>query len=107
MLQYIVRRLLLFPIILLGATLLAFALLRALPIDLVGERLGPANYACEPCRKAIEKDLGLDKPSFFDPSHPGSLFNSQYSHWLSNVLHGNFGVSIAHTGQNITSQLGR
>jgi peptide/nickel transport system permease protein len=104
---YIIRRLLLFPVVLIGANLMSFALLRALPGDLVGERLGPANYACEECRKAIEKDLGLDKPAFWDPGDPSSLFHSQYSHWLGNVFKGNFGVSITQSGASITGQLKR
>ncbi len=102
---YIIRRLLLFPLMLFGASLMAFALLRALPGDAVGERLGPSNYACEECRRSIERDLGLDRPAFWDPGRPLSLFNSQYSHWLGNVFRGNFGVSITRSGANITGEL--
>jgi peptide/nickel transport system permease protein len=107
MTAYIIRRLLLFPVVLIGATILAFTFMRALPGDVVGERLGPTNYLCEECRRRIEEDLGLDKPTFWDPSRPGSIVDSQYSHWLSNVVTGNFGVSITQNGVNITGQLKR
>lgn len=105
--NYILRRLLLFPLLLLGASVMSFALLRTLPGDLIGERLGPTNYACEECRAAIEKDLGLDKPSFIDFSDPMTVFDSQYSNWLTNMLRGNFGVSIAQSGVEVTGQLQR
>lgn len=90
---YIARRLLLFPFILLGVSVLSFTLIRALPSDAATLRLGASGSSCEQCVATVRKELGLDK------SKP-----EQYLLWLQGALRGDFGLSTA-TRQEITPEL--
>jgi len=81
MTSYIIRRLLILPIILLGVTILIFAMLSQLS---PGQRV--AMYTREVASQENIARLivqhGLDKPIYV-----------QYFHWLSNVARGNLGFS--------------
>ncbi|KAA0226775.1 ABC transporter permease [bacterium] len=90
---YIIRRLLLFPFMLLGVSILTFTLVRALPSDAATIRLGAAGSACDECRALVIKELGLDK------SKP-----EQYLIWLKGAVQGDFGISTA-TRREITPEL--
>ncbi|PFG73601.1 ABC transporter permease [Tepidiforma thermophila] len=90
---YILRRLALFPVTLLGVSILSFTLIRALPADAATIRLGASGSACEECIAVVKKELGLDK------SKP-----EQYLLWLGNALRGDFGLSTA-TRREITPEL--
>lgn len=80
MLRFIIRRLLQAVLVMFIVSVLLFAWLRSLPggpVDsILGERATPAS------RAALSKTLGLDQP-----------LPVQYGHFLSNILHGNFGTS--------------
>jgi peptide/nickel transport system permease protein len=79
--QYIARRLLaLFPV-LLGVSILVFALIRMIPGDpvtvMLGERARPEDIA------RLREQMGLDRPIYI-----------QYFEWLGHVLRGDLGNSI-------------
>lgn len=81
MAQYIARRLLaLFPV-LLGVSILVFALIRMIPGDpvtvMLGERARPEDIA------RLREQMGLDRPIYI-----------QYFEWLGHVLRGDLGNSI-------------
>jgi peptide/nickel transport system permease protein len=118
MLAYIVRRLLLLPLILLGVTLLIFVMLQLLSpyqrLSLYVEETSLHRYGPEQLRRLIELH-GLDDPIFFpfvvgrveiplgfttlafgDPNCRGICpceCTPQYLRWLGNVLRGNLGWS--------------
>ncbi|MBF0560152.1 MAG: ABC transporter permease, partial [Nitrospirae bacterium] len=78
--QYIIKRLILLVPLLLGITLVSFALLRALPGDialaLAGER------ASQETIQSIRKELGVDRNVLH-----------QYAGYLKMLTHGDFGRS--------------
>lgn len=82
--KYILRRLLQLIPILLGITLLSFALMQAPKMDSVDlmykDMAGGA--ATEKVKEQMRAELGLDKP-----------FLVQYGNWLNDVLHGDMGTS--------------
>lgn len=80
--KYIVRRLLQLIPILIGITLLSFALMQSSKtdaVDLIYKDAG--NVASEEVKEQIRQELGLDKP-----------FIVQYTTWLGNVLKGDMGM---------------
>ncbi|RDG39227.1 ABC transporter permease [Streptomyces corynorhini] len=86
--RYVARRLLQMIPVFIGATLLVFCMMYALPGDpvraLAGEQaVDPAQIA------AMKKDLGLDLPLWH-----------QYWNYLTGLLHGDFGTQIA-SGQPV------
>jgi len=82
MTQYIIRRLLILPIVLIGLSVLIFAMLQALdPVERA------ALYVTSPPKNPsaladIIQKYGLDEPIYL-----------QYVHWLNRVIHGNLGWS--------------
>jgi peptide/nickel transport system permease protein len=80
--RYIIRRLLILPIVLIGLSVLIFAMLQMLdPIERA------ALYVSSPPKNPsaladIIKKYGLDEPIYI-----------QYVHWLNRVVHGNLGWS--------------
>lgn len=81
--KYIIRRLFQLIPILLGITLLSFALMQSSKTDAVDLLYQDAgNVASEKVKEEMRKELGLDKP-----------FIVQYITWLGNVLKGDMGVS--------------
>jgi peptide/nickel transport system permease protein len=82
MLNYIVRRLLILPVVLFGLSLLVFGMLQMLdPVERA------ALYVTSPPKteqalNAIIKKYGLDQPIY-----------EQYWHWMDGIFHGNLGWS--------------
>ena len=90
LLRVVGRRLLAAIPVLIGVTLLTFAVMSVLPNTtaqaILGLTASPSAVA------ALNKSLGLDQP-----------FWVRYWHWLVNVLHGNLGTSIQ--GQSVNHEL--
>lgn len=81
--KYIVRRLLQLIPILIGITLLSFALMQSSKTDAVDLLYQNAcNVASQEVKEEMRKELGLDKP-----------FLVQYANWLGNILKGDMGMS--------------
>src|SRR5580693_6908946 len=80
-LRMVGRRLLAAIPVLIGVTFLTFSIMSALPNDtaqaILGLNASPSAVA------ALNHTLGLDQP-----------FWQRYWHWLDNVLHGNFGMTV-------------
>ncbi len=79
MFRYTLRRLAWLPIILFGASLLVFILLRTLPGQDPAKAIG-GQGATEEDYQEIRQELGLDKPLW-----------QQYTTWLGDVATGDFG----------------
>lgn len=82
MLRFVIRRLLIVPFILFGMSLLVFLMMKLIPGDAAVVLLGP--YATDDALKELRENLGLDLPAI-----------QQFGIWLSHVLTGDFGRSIA------------
>lgn len=87
MTQYIVRRLLIAIPVLLGVSVLAFFLVRAVPGDTVTVLLGTSYTDAQ--AEALRQRLGLDRPLW-----------TQYLIWLGRVVRGDLGDS-AFTGRPV------
>jgi ABC-type dipeptide/oligopeptide/nickel transport system permease component len=85
MLNYLIRRILLVVPVLLGVSLLVFAIAKVTPGDPARMMAGPT--AKQETIEKLHRLLGLDDPVYI-----------QYGRFLWNALHGNFGVS--YRGQN-------
>lgn len=81
MTQYVTRRLLILPVVLLGVSILVFMVIHLVPGNpaqvIAGADAPPETVA------AIEKDLGLDRP-----------LPEQYFRYLGRVLQGDLGTSL-------------
>jgi peptide/nickel transport system permease protein len=80
--NYVLRRLLIFPVFLFVISVFTFLVIRALPGDAALVNLGFGNASCKECAAAVRRDLGLDKP-----------LPAQYGIWLRNALQGDLGNS--------------
>jgi peptide/nickel transport system permease protein len=79
---YIVRRLVLMLVTLVGVSIIIFVLLRVVPGNIVDILFAAAGYV-DPADKAhLEQELGLDQPIIV-----------QYLHWIGGLLHGDLGYS--------------
>lgn len=89
--SYIIQRLLLTLIVLLGVTFVVFLIVHLVPGDparvILGVQASEQNVA------AIRERLGLNRP-----------FHEQYISWLWNALHGDLGKSLI-TGQEVAPQV--
>lgn len=83
--QYLIRRLLLIPVLLLGITLLDFLMINLAPGDPVTAMIDPNEMArmSEAEIQARREALGLNKPLYI-----------RYGLWVKEVLTGNLGYSI-------------
>lgn len=90
--RFVVRRLMLFVIALLGISILIFAAVRILPGDIASVMAG-MNAPPERVQ-SLREQLGLDR----------SLVQ-QYADWFSGVIRGDFGTSML-TGRSTSSQIG-
>jgi len=81
MLSYIIRRLLLAIIVIIGVSILTFLLTRVVPSDPAARWVGPHARAEQVARARIE--LGLDKPLYV-----------QYYKYVRDLLRGDWGTSI-------------
>lgn len=91
--RYIIRRLLLMVVTLLGVSVFVFGLIRILPGDAVTMLL--QDYAYAENLDALRAKLGLDKPVYV-----------QYWEWLGRVLRGDLGASLR-SRQPIIDELAR
>jgi peptide/nickel transport system permease protein len=84
MLRYTIGRIFHLIPILLILSMVVFTFVHLLPGDVIDILMsGEENISDPAVRKALEKELGLDKPLYV-----------QYLVWLNRVLHGNFGKSM-------------
>lgn len=81
--DYILRRLLLVPPLLLGVTLVAFVLSHSVPADPVSAHLGQSAILDPAIVEAFKREWGLDRP-----------LHEQYIAYLGNLFQGNLGRSI-------------
>ncbi len=93
MLDYIARRLLWLPVLLIIVSLFVFLLGLFGPGDPVEVRLGQ-NYTPERAER-LREQLGLDDP-----------FWTQYIRYVGNALKGDFGESFRYPGRSVTSVIG-
>ena len=81
MLKYIIKRLLIGVLVVLSVSIIIFGIMQAMPGDAIslmaGERATPEQI------EALRKQWALDQPMVV-----------QYFYWLSNILRGDFGMSI-------------
>jgi len=82
MFRFLINRLMLLVPVFIGVTVVAFGFIRVLPGDPVEVLAGERGVSAEQ-RVEILANLGLDKPIW-----------QQYFSYLSNVLHGDLGVSV-------------
>lgn len=82
MLRFVTHRLITMPFILFGMSVVVFFLMKLIPGDAATALLGP--YATEEALAQLRESLGLDQPML-----------QQYWIWLSRVVQGDFGRSIA------------
>lgn len=92
---YIVRRLLLIVPLLIGITLVAFVIARAVPADPINVNLSQRSMSDPKVVEAFRKEWGLDKTPV-----------EQYVTYINNLLQGNLGRSIK-TRQPIAEDIGR
>ena len=82
MFAYIVRRLALMLLTLLGISIVIFFLLRIVPGNIVDILFAAAGYVDPADKAALERQLGVDQPLVV-----------QYLHWIGGLLHGDLGYS--------------
>lgn len=90
---YIVRRVLLAGVVLLGLSVLVFVLLRAVPGDAATMILGTDVSADEAQRDRLRDELGLNDPLVV-----------QYFRWLGDFVQGDLGDSLF-TGRSVWSEI--
>ena len=93
MARYVILRLLQGLVVIWIVTLMVFTILHLTPGDPVDLIIGEARTSPEQ-REAIRHLWGLDRPIY-----------TQYFIWLKNIIHGNFGESIAFGGRPVTDLL--
>ena len=80
--NYLTQRLLTFPLVLLGVSLLVFFAIRLVPGDAIIAMLGTeAGLLTEAQRASLEAYFGIDQPVII-----------QYGRWLAGLFEGNFGI---------------
>ena len=95
MLNYIIRRLLIGLVTLLGITFVTFLTIESAPGDIVELMLWERPDATEADRERLRKSLGLDKPMVV-----------RYGLWVRKLVTFDFGESIK-TGEPVTTMIGR
>lgn len=94
---YALRRLALFPPILLGVSILVFVAIRLIPGDAIVALLGTEAGLLTPAqRAALEVYFGIDQPMVV-----------QYFRWLGGALTGDIGLSVVHGEAVLTVVLER
>jgi peptide/nickel transport system permease protein len=108
--DYIIRRLLILIPVMLGVSLLTFALFNVIPGDACVLRLGFGSTpeTLEDCRE----QHGLNEPLFpiqFESSPPFvQVGNSQYGDWLTDIIvHQDLGTSLAEGSAKVSTELER
>jgi peptide/nickel transport system permease protein len=81
--SYLTQRLLTFPLILLGVSVLVFIAIRMVPGDAITAMLGTeAGLLTDAQRQALAEYFGIDQP-----------IHIQYWHWFTGLFQGNLGIS--------------
>ena len=93
--RYVVRRLAAAVLVVVGASVLIFLLVRLLPGDIATVLAGSEGTLSPAQRDALLRSFGLDKP-----------LPEQYGLWLWAMLHGDFGTSFR-TGEPVAAVLGQ
>jgi peptide/nickel transport system permease protein len=93
MISYIVRRLLLMLLVILGLSVITFILSRVVPSDPAAAYIGP--HARPEQVAQVRVKLGLDRPIWV-----------QYAYYMRDILHGDFGQSIR-THQPVIREISR
>ena len=84
--NYLTQRLLTFPLILLGVSVLVFVAIRLVPGDAITAMLGTEAGLLTPTqRAALAEFFGIDQP-----------VHLQYWRWLTGLFEGNFGISATY-----------
>ncbi|MHA6692631.1 ABC transporter permease [Devosia sp. A449] len=84
--NYLARRLLTFPLILLGVSLLVFFAIRMIPGDAIIAMLGTEAGLLTPAqRQSLAVYFGIDQPVVV-----------QYGRWLAGLFEGNLGISVTY-----------
>ena len=84
--NYLTQRLLTFPLILLGVSVLVFFAIRLVPGDAITAMLGTEAGLLTPAQRAsLASYFGIDQPIV-----------TQYGHWVLGLLRGNFGISTTY-----------
>ena len=84
--NYLARRLLTFPLILLGVSLLVFVSIRMIPGDAITAMLGTEAGLLTPVqRQALAAYFGIDQP-----------VPVQYGRWLAGLFQGDLGISVTY-----------
>jgi peptide/nickel transport system permease protein len=79
---YLVRRLALMIVTLIGISIVIFFLLRIVPGNIVDILFAAAGYVDPSDKVSLERSLGVDQPLVL-----------QYLHWIGGLLHGDLGYS--------------
>lgn len=83
---YALQRLALFPIILIGVSVLVFVAIRLIPGDAITALLGTEGGLLTPAQRlALEIYFGIDQP-----------WPAQYLRWIAGVVQGDLGISAVH-----------
>jgi peptide/nickel transport system permease protein len=84
--NYVTQRLLTFPLILLGVSVLVFFSIRLIPGDAITAMLGTeAGLLTPDQRAALANYFGIDQPVWV-----------QYGRWLTGLFHGDLGISVTY-----------
>ena len=84
--NYVTQRLLTFPLILLGVSVVVFFSIRLIPGDAITAMLGTEAGLLTPDQRAsLANYFGIDQPIYV-----------QYGRWLIGLLHGDLGVSVTY-----------
>ncbi|MEH7239272.1 ABC transporter permease [Bacillus sp. JJ1562] len=89
MVSYIIRRTLMAIPLLLGITIVSFAIMHMAPGD-------PTALLMDPNISAADREVVMEKYGFNDPVHV------QYFKWLGNMLQGDFGDSVINKGRDVS-----
>src|SRR5687768_1570210 len=84
--NYVAQRLLTFPLILLGVSVLVFFSIRLIPGDAITAMLGTEAGLLTPIQRAsLAAYFGIDQP-----------IHTQYWRWLTGLFQGDLGISVTH-----------
>lgn len=84
--NYVAQRLITFPLILLGVSILVFFSIRLIPGDAITAMLGTeAGLLTPDQRAALANYFGIDQPVWI-----------QYGRWLTGLFHGDLGISVTY-----------
>jgi peptide/nickel transport system permease protein len=84
--NYVAQRLLTFPLILLGVSVVVFFSIRLIPGDAITAMLGTEAGLLTPAQRAsLASYFGLDQPVW-----------AQYGHWVAGLFRGDLGLSVTY-----------